>query len=117
MATSPYLTSGISDDFLPLKYVTPAGPIIVAVEKAALQFDPSGSEPEGDDEWQAIANAIAKTLEPMLPDLCQKYDTTRMQGYSTWKHVDLTRDRLAGEGIDLRSNAHHMLRQSTYQRR
>jgi hypothetical protein len=53
----------------------------------------------------------------MLPDLCQKYDTTRMQGYSTWKHVDLTRDRLAGEGIDLRSNAHHMLRQSTYQRR
>jgi hypothetical protein len=113
--TSPDLFSGITDDFLPLKYVTPAGPIIIAVQKAAIQFDPPGSEPESDAEWNVVKAAILQAIEPRLPDLCDRYDSMRRSGVSRWMHLDLTADRLVAEDIVLRTCAHHMLRQATYQ--
>jgi hypothetical protein len=113
--STPNLIAGIPDNFLPLKFVDDAGPTIVAVDKSAIHFDPPGSAPGTDEEWEVVAGSIGKTLEPLLPDLLLEYGADRStESGVRWRHVDLTAERLAKEGIDLRTQAHHMLRHSSW---
>ena len=58
-----------------------------------------------------------KTLEPLLPDLLREYGADRLTESGVgWRHVDLTVKRLAEEGIDFRTQAHHLLRHSSWGR-
>jgi hypothetical protein len=113
--TPDLLTTGIPDTFLALKYTDGAGPIIVAVEKSAIHFDPPGTAPETKMEWEVVAKSLVQTLKPFLPDLLDNHDTTRStESGVAWRHLDLTAALLTDEGIELRTQAHQLLRQSPW---
>jgi hypothetical protein len=102
---------GISDDFLPLGFTDGTGPIIVAVEKAAIRFDPPGTTPESDEEWAVVADSIGESVAPSLNDILPYHDITRStESGVTWRHLDLTAELLDQQGIVLRTQAHFMLR-------
>jgi hypothetical protein len=101
------------DNFLPLEYADVSGLIIVAVEKAAIRYDPPGSAPETEDERKVVAGSIRETLRPFVGRLLAHHDVTRSIEAGVWlRHLNLTAALLAEEGIELRTQAHHVLRHS-----
>lgn len=107
--TNPNTLDGIPDSSLPLKYTDGAGPIIVAVEKSAIQFDPGGTAPETEAEWEAVRTSVGKTLEPLVFKLLPHHDMMRTESGVRWRHLDLTAAMLAENGVELRTMAHYML--------
>jgi hypothetical protein len=104
------MLKGIPDTFLPLKYADGEGPIIAAVEKSAIHFDPPGTAPETEAEWDAVTNSLGKTLEPLVLKLVSQGDDivrTAEQGI-WWRHVSLTAKTLTENGVELRTMAHSM---------
>jgi hypothetical protein len=111
---NPDMLQGIPDTFLPLKYVGEEGPIIVAVEKSAIHFDPPGTSPETEAEWDVVRESLGKTLEPLVLKLLPHHDKTRTTGSGTrWRHLDLTATLLTANGVEPRTMAHYMLRQAS----
>lgn len=110
--SSPNMLEGIPDTFMPLKYTDGAGPIIVAVERSAIHYDPPGTAPETEAEWEAVTRSIWETLRPVIPKLNRCHDRARSASGVFWRHLDLTAEVLAESGVELRTMAHHMLRHS-----
>jgi hypothetical protein len=102
----------IPDGFLPYKIVASTGPLIIVVEKAAIQFDPPGTGPGSEAEWETVANAIGKIIEPQAADLAARHDIIRVSEAGSWHHLTLTAELLAQEGIRLRTDAHWVHRQN-----
>lgn len=101
----------ISIEFLAYKVTAKTGPLIIAVEKAAIQFLPGGTPPEMEMEWECVANAIAKEIEPRVANLAAHHDRSRMCDEVTWHHLDFTANVLSQECIELRTDAHWIQRQ------
>jgi hypothetical protein len=100
---------------LPLKYTDGAGPIIVAVEKSAIHYDPLGTVPETEAEWEAVVDSLGETLKPLVFMLLPHHDTIRTtESGVIWRHLDLTAEMLAENGVELRTQAHDMLRRSRW---
>ena len=109
--SDPNMLQGIPDTFLPLKYTDGAGPIIVAVEKIAIHYDPPGTAPETEAEWRVVADSLGETLKPLVFKLLPHHDTIRTtESGVMWRHLDLTPAMLAENGVELRTMAHWMLR-------
>jgi hypothetical protein len=114
---NPNMTAGIGSQFLPLKYTDGAGPIIVALEKSAITFEPPGSYPENEEEWRAVTDAVGPQLAAAVSDLAPRHDITRsMAGGISWRHLDLTAEMLRKHGTVVVTQAHWMLRNSRFQR-
>jgi hypothetical protein len=107
---NPNLFAGIPDTFLKLKYTDDEGPIIAALEKSAIRFDPPGTAPETEAEWDAVTDSLGKTLEPLVLRLVsQGDDIVRMSEQGIWwRYVLLTAKTLAENGVELRTMAHSM---------
>lgn len=111
----PAMVAGITGDFLPLVFRDNAGPVVVAVEKSAIQYDPPGTMPENETERAVVAEAIGKQLEPLLPKLVSSHDVIRStESGVNWRHLDLTAATTAENQVKLRTRAHYMLRHSSY---
>jgi hypothetical protein len=109
--SNPNMLAGISDSFLPLKYTDGAGPIIVAVEKSAIHFDPPGTAPETEAEWGVVADSLGETLKSLVFKLLPHHDIIRStESGVIWRHLDLTAAMLAENGVQLQTQAHYMLR-------
>jgi hypothetical protein len=106
---------GIPDSFLPLGYTDRAGPIIVAVEKSAIHYDPPGTAPETGAEREVVADSLAETLKSLVLKLLPHHDMIRTtESGVMWRHLDLTAAMLAEHGVELRTQAHYMLRRSQW---
>jgi len=122
MITPDYL-AGIPDSFLALKFPDTDPPVIVAVEKLAIQYDPRESAPETETECRAVEISVAETLRPPLHDLMKRHDIVRSTGFDRpgsgvrWHHLDLTAALAAEEGIELRTRAHYIARHSSLSNR
>jgi hypothetical protein len=113
--SNPNLLEGIPDTFLPLKYTDEEGPIIVAVEKSAIQFDPPGTTPETEAEWKVVTDSLGETLKSLVFKLLPHHDRIRTtESGVMWRHLDLTAAMLAENGVQLRTQAHDMLRRSQW---
>lgn len=106
----PDYLQGIPQTFLSYKVVTNSGPLIVAIEKTAIQFDPPGTAPNTEAEWEAVAHALAEDLKSKLPELA-RHDRIRISDGVSWHHLDLTADLLSQQGIKLQTNVHWVQRQ------
>jgi hypothetical protein len=96
---------------MPLKYTDGAGPIIVAVEKSAIHFDPPGTAPETETEWGVVADSLGNRLESLVFELLPHHDMTRStESGVSWRHLDLTTAMLAEKGVELRTMAHYIQR-------
>lgn len=110
--SNPNMLKGIPDTFLPLKYTDGEGPIIVAVEKSAIHYDPPGTAPETEAEWNAVTNSIGETLKSLVFELLPRHDIMRSNESGVrWRHLDLNAAMLAENGVQLRTMAHYMSRQ------
>jgi hypothetical protein len=90
------MLKGIPDTFLPLKYTDGEGPIIVAVEKSAIHYDPPGTAPETEAEWNAVTNSIGETLKSLVFELLPRHDIMRSNESGVrWRHLDLNAAMLA----------------------
>ena len=115
LVINPNMTAGISGEFLPLEYTDGAGPIIVALEKSAIIFEPQGSKPESDEEWRAVTDAVGPQLAAAVSELAPRHDITRsMGGGISWRHLDLTAKMLRQHGTVVVTQAHWMLRNSGF---
>jgi hypothetical protein len=100
----PNYLEGIPDIFLPLKFTDGAGPIIVAVEKSAIRYDPPGTAPETEAEWRVVADSIGETLKPLVFGLLPYHDKIRItESGMSWRHLDITREMLVTNGVELRT--------------
>ena len=113
--SNPNMLKGIPDTFLPLKYTDGEGPIIVAVEKSAIHYDPPGTAPETEAERGVVADSLGETLKSLVFELLPHHDINRStESGVTWRHLDLTAAMLAEKGVQLRTQAHYMLRRSRW---
>jgi hypothetical protein len=109
--SNPNMLDGIPDSFLPLSYTDGAGPIIVAVEKSAIRYDPASTVPETEAEWEVVADSLGETLKSLVFKLLPHHDIVRStESGVRWRHLDLTAAMLAESGIQLQTQAHYMLR-------
>jgi hypothetical protein len=105
------MLEGIPDGFLPLSYTDGAGPIIVAVEKSAIHYDPPGTAPETETEWEVVGDSLGETLKSLVFELFVIRST---ESGVWWRHLDLTAAMLAENGVHLPTQAHYMLRHSQW---
>jgi hypothetical protein len=112
---NPNMLEGIPDTFLALKYTDGAGPIMVAVEKSAIRYDPPGTAPETEAEWEVVADSLGETLKPLVFKLSSQSGMDRSnQSGVRWRHLDLSAAMLAENGVQLQTQAHYMLRRSQW---
>jgi hypothetical protein len=103
--SNPKMLEGIPNTFLPLKYTDGAGPIIVAIEKSAIHYDPPGTAPETEAEWGVVADSLAETLKSLVFKLLPHHDTIRTtESGVMWRHLDLTAAMLAVNCVQLRTS-------------
>lgn len=113
--SNPNMLEGIPDTFLSLKYTDGKGPIIVAVEKSAIRYDPPGTAPESEAEWEVVRDSLGETLKPLVFKLLPSHDIIRTtESGIRWRHLDLTFAMLAENGVELRTAAHYMQRHSQW---
>jgi hypothetical protein len=113
--SDPNLLESIPDTFLPLKYTDEEGPIIVTVEKSAIQYDPPGTTPKTEAEWKVVTDSLGETLKSLVFKLLPHHDRIRTtESGVMWRHLDLTAAMLAENGVQLRTQAHDMLRRSQW---
>ena len=74
------------------QYTDGAGPIIIAIEKSAIYYDPPGTAPETEAEWRVVADSLGETLKPLVFKLLPHHDTIRTTEFGVmWRHLDLHR--------------------------
>ena len=113
--SNPNMLDGIPDSFLPLGYIDGTGPIIVAVEKSAIHYDPPGTAPETEAEWEVVADSLGETLKSLVFELLPHHDISRStESGVRWRHLDLTAAMLTENGLQLQTQAHYMLRHSQW---
>ena len=101
----PNYYQGIPDTFLCYKLVADNGPLIVALEKSAVQFGRGEPPPSTQAEWDAVASAITDEVKAAAIALAEKNDHMRSSDGVSWHHLDLTTELLSREGITLKAAA------------
>lgn len=82
--------------------------LVLAIEKAAIQFDPPHAAPDGDHDWGAVSEALCRRLRSVfgrralarMPIGC--YRSLRSDGRANWTMLTLTARDLAALGMTLR---------------
>lgn len=102
------MTVSVPDGFMVCVMMRGAYVLVLAIEKAGIQFDPPDMVPAGDHDWSPVAEAVCRRLRPVfgrrtlarMPIGCCR--SLRREGDVNWIMLTLTARDLANLGMTLR---------------
>lgn len=105
------VTVRVPDSFMVCAMTQPTYVVVLAIEKAAIQFDPPDTAPVDEHAWHVVAEIICRRLRSVfgrrsfarLPIGC--YRSLRREGGVHWMMLTLTARDLAHLGMTLRVGA------------
>lgn len=111
--TDTDLKTVVPDNTIAFIESLPDGPMVVCIDRDAIQFEPAGTRPESEREEEVVARALARNIDPKLDAMARKYDKVHWTENLYWRSLVLDAERLSEYGITLTTKAHYIHRTQT----